>query len=96
MSAEQHRDYILPFLFLKHEPPSGASPPSSQISSYMIKITIKTPTLRKGRGCSFNDLVALKRKSGIGEDVQMCLKESTSHIAIGLEIVGAAEDFLQT
>ena len=66
MSPEQYRDYILPLLFLKYATDKHLNDDYAEIVVY-DKEHDPEPDPEKKTGCSFNDLVALKRKSGIGE-----------------------------
>ena len=66
MSPEQYRDYILPLLFLKYATDKHLNDEFADIIVY-DKANDPDPDSEKRTGCSFNDLVALKRQSGIGE-----------------------------
>ena len=61
MDASQYRDYILPLLFLKYATDKHLNDEFADIIVY-DRENDPDPDPEKRTGCSFNDLIALKRQ----------------------------------
>lgn len=66
LDASQYKDYILPLVFLKYATDKYLNDEWAEITVY-DKEHDPNPDPEKRTGCSFNDLVALKRTNGIGD-----------------------------
>ena len=68
LDASQYKDYILPLLFLKYATDKYLNDTYSRIKVFDKEHDEATDPDRR-TGCSFTDLIALKRQNGIGEGI---------------------------